>query len=77
LSALTPDAFANVLPLLRRTIATFSAPERRRLGERVRAEASSAAPGAAEKQIETPFDGERAAAVLPAIVHLLGLEDRP
>src|SRR4029078_10804320 len=36
LGALNADAFTQTLPLLRRTFATFAAPERRMLGERAR-----------------------------------------
>ena len=36
LAELAADSFTDVLPLLRRTFATFAAPERRTIGERVR-----------------------------------------
>jgi len=72
LSALTPEAFDMVLPLLRRTVSTFSAPERRRLGERARSGATSPVVARVDDD-STVFDTERAAAVLPTIARLLGL----
>nr|BFE81130.1 hypothetical protein GCM10020093_037310 [Planobispora longispora] len=36
LTGLVPEAFVDVLPLLRRTFGAFAAPERRSIGERVR-----------------------------------------
>jgi hypothetical protein len=70
LADLHADAFETVLPLLRRTVSTFSAPERRRLGERA-AQGSGRAhttPAAAHA-----FDAARAAAVLPTVARLLGI----
>ncbi len=72
LTELASDAFTAVLPLLRRTVATFSAPERRRLGEVVRSTAG-AAPVVRPVDEMVPFDHDRAAAVLPKIVYLLGI----
>jgi len=70
LSELSPDAFAAVLPLLRRTVGTFSSPERRRLGER----AQSGAGATVSKVVDpTAFDAERAAAVLPTVARYLGI----
>ncbi|HEU4994210.1 MAG TPA: DUF5682 family protein [Gemmatimonadaceae bacterium] len=79
LSGLASDAFGLVLPLLRRTVATFSAPERRRLGERARSargggDISGAVAAGAADEAES-FDHERARAVLPTIALLLGLDD--
>ena len=71
LSDLRADAFEAVLPLLRRTVGTFTAPERRRLGERAahgRGPIDAVAANAAER-----FDAERAAATLPTLARLLGL----
>ncbi|MGH2899803.1 MAG: DUF5682 family protein, partial [Solirubrobacteraceae bacterium] len=72
LSGLSADAFDAVLPLLRRTVATFSTPECRRLGERARSE-SHGAPALSVAPADVPFDFDRAAAVLPAVLRLLGL----
>jgi hypothetical protein len=63
------DAFDNVLPLLRRTIATFSVPERRSIGERIlagrRERGSTAAAG---------IDEARADLVMPILARILGVE---
>jgi len=63
------ETFTAILPLLRRTFASFAAPERRQMGERVR-----------QGQVHTAvlakvghFDGDRADAVLPLIAQLLGV----
>jgi hypothetical protein len=61
------DAFDAVLPLLRRTVATFSDPERRSIGERVKAgRRSGADPGLDD------LDEERAALVMPILARILG-----
>jgi Family of unknown function (DUF5682) len=68
---LKDETFTALLPLLRRTFSTFSAPERRQMGERVR---SGAAKVASPVQ-KTDFDEERAAKVLPLVAKLLGIEN--
>jgi Family of unknown function (DUF5682) len=65
------DAFDNVLPLLRRTIATFSVPERRSIGERILAGRRDRAAGAS-----AGIDEERANLVMPILARILGVEDR-
>ncbi|TNY37170.1 DUF5682 family protein [Thermomonospora catenispora] len=72
IAGLTADAFTAVLPLLRRTFSRFGAPERRAIGERARALASSAAPAA---RGEEP-DPARAAPAARAVARILGW-DRP
>jgi hypothetical protein len=67
LLALPPDTFTELLPLLRRTVSTFSAPERRELGERA-AHTGGAASGT--MLAETAIDALRARRVLP-ILHTL------
>jgi hypothetical protein len=60
-----PDAFTNVLPLLRRAFSVLPAAERRRLGERLRE----------PKEGQTPsmfFDAERARPALETVARLLG-----
>jgi len=74
LTALSTEAFSLILPLLRRTVGTFSAPERRRLGERA-ASVSSAGPNVGAPASTGSFDSERAAAVLPTIARLLGIDE--
>jgi hypothetical protein len=71
-AALPADTFTQLLPLLRRTFATFPAPERRRLGERARRD--GAGPAAYRPTSDAAdFDQERAEAVLPLVARLLGL----
>lgn len=70
-AALRPEAFVQLLPLLRRTFSTFSAPERRQIGEWVR-RGPVALPGADTQ--ENAFDPHLADAALPLLAQLLGLE---
>lgn len=65
------DAFDNVLPLLRRTIATFSVPERRSIGERILAGRRERAAGAS-----AGIDEERADLVMPILARILGVEEQ-
>jgi hypothetical protein len=69
-SSLTPDAFTQLLPLLRRTFATFTPPERRQMGERVR---DGAAPTAGHAGGDEEFDAARGEAALPLVALLLGI----
>jgi hypothetical protein len=64
------DAFENVLPLLRRTIATFSVPERRSIGERILA-------GRRDRTAATnaAIDEARADLVMPILARILGVEE--
>lgn len=68
LCRLNGDHFTAVLPLLRRTFATFHAPERRQLGERVRQTGSAARPAVA-----ADFDYAAADEVLPILARILGV----
>jgi hypothetical protein len=67
-----PEAFENVLPLLRRTVATFTRPERRSIGER-----------AAVGRRDSPrtrggeLDDERAELVMPILARILGVGGGP
>ena len=77
ITELGPDHFTTVLPLLRRTFATFQPAERRQMGERV----ATTGPGPGSARTPTPaavdseaFDVERANRVLPLLGQLLGLE---
>jgi len=63
------ETFTAILPLLRRTFASFAAPERRQMGERVRQGAVSTTVLAQVGH----FDGDRADTVLPLIAQLLGV----
>ncbi|HPE60165.1 MAG TPA: DUF5682 family protein [Thiolinea sp.] len=62
--------FQQLLPVLRRTFATFTAPERRQMGERVR-EGKAALPAAA---VARDLDAAQAAAALPLVAMILGLD---
>jgi hypothetical protein len=66
------EAFDNILPLLRRTVATFSRPERRSIGERATAGRRTAT-GVADTEI----DEERAALVMPILARILGIAEPP
>ncbi|MEO1095226.1 MAG: DUF5682 family protein [Cyanobacteria bacterium J06638_28] len=68
---LSAETFTTLLPLLRRTFANFTAPERRQMGERVRL-------GQQEPITERgEFDRDRADTVLPLVAQLLGLATPP
>ena len=67
-SGLSDEAFTMLLPLLRRTFSNFSAPERRQMGEQVRAGKRSGTDASA-----IGFVHERAEASLPLIAQLLGV----
>lgn len=71
LATLRAEAFTQTLPLLRRTFATFAAPERRMLGER--ASSRSQAIGRRSPAADVEFDPARGAAALPLVARLLGL----
>ncbi|MEU8934498.1 DUF5682 family protein [Streptomyces sp. NPDC048409] len=80
LTRVPPDAFTDVLPLLRRTFSAYDAGVRRTIGELVRRGPGrrAEAPGAAGRTpgFAAEADEERAAAVLPVLRLLLGLDDR-
>jgi len=73
LSELGDETFTTTLPLLRRTFATFTPPERRSMGERLRRRVQSVA-RAARSAAEESFDEEAANAALPTVAALLGLK---
>lgn len=66
LCSLTTEAFQMLLPLVRRTFSTFSAPERQRMADRVLYGSAVSA------QSDFAFDPEQAAQVLPCVARLLG-----
>jgi hypothetical protein len=68
---LDPQAFVDVLPLLRRTFGSFAAPERRALGDRFRR--LSTVDGAKESTVDD-IDEELAVPVLATVELLLGLQ---
>jgi hypothetical protein len=73
LAGLDADAFTQLLPLLRRTFSTFAAGERRGIGELARRGGSPPA-GQSAAAGEDDVDRARAAAVLPLITLLMGLD---
>lgn len=73
LSSLADGAFQQLLPLLRRTFATFARPERRAIGERLRSANAGQPALAAEASLD--FDPQRADAVLPLVRQLLGIPE--
>jgi len=64
------ETFTEILPLLRRTFASFSTAERRQIGERVKRGTSVETPGIEEEEL----DSDRANTVLPIVAQLLGLK---
>lgn len=58
-----------MLLLLRRTFGSFSPPERRLIGERVRHGGDAAAPAQADE-----YDDERGSLVIPRVLELLGAQ---
>ena len=69
-SGLNDDTFIQVLPLLRRTFANFSSPERRKLGEKARTGGTA---GQQHSSVITSFNSARAKQGLPVIMELFGL----
>ena len=74
LAELKPDHFTEVLPLLRRTFATFASPERRQMGEQARRGKGTKTASAA---ISDDIDETRANRLLPTFAMLLGRETKP
>ena len=70
LNELTDDHFTRVLPLLRRTFATFSTPERRQLGERAQRPGGQQVKAGAGS---TDFNLNRAEQTIPLLRALMGL----
>ncbi|MFI1970429.1 hypothetical protein BLA24_27255 [Streptomyces cinnamoneus] len=77
LTGVPPDAFTDVLPLLRRTFSAYEPGVRRTLGELVRRGRASGAEAVRGEGTRNGFgaglDEERAAAVLPTMRLLLGI----
>lgn len=67
LTGLPDDSFTDVLPLLRRTFATFAGPERRAIGEQVRRDFSPTRVSTVDE-----LDPARASLVLPTLRALIG-----
>ncbi|MEO0561084.1 MAG: DUF5682 family protein [Chloroflexota bacterium] len=76
--SLNEDAFVALLPLLRRTFSTFSGPERRQIGERIRKTDMDTVLETSEMVAvaeDADIDLARADAMLPVLQVLLGLQD--
>lgn len=72
---LSGENFVALLPLVRRTFSTFTVPERRQMGERVRRGGQTAARAANSRQPgDADFDQRLAEAVLPMTARLLGVK---
>jgi hypothetical protein len=71
-TGLSTEAFTMVLPLLRRTLSAFQPAERRQMGERVRRGLTEAG---ARTAVSEKVDAERADAMLPLLVKLLGVSE--
>ncbi|NIG54942.1 DUF5682 family protein [Chitinophaga sp. Cy-1792] len=67
--SLDAEIFIQLLPLLRRTFAAFTAPERRQIGDKIKSNATGGAPAAI---IASDIDDARAIAGIPVILQLLG-----
>ena len=72
-ASLKDDAFLPILPLIRRTFATFAAPERRQMGERARRGPAKVS----GVTVSGDLDLKRAESVLPLIGALLGVPLAP
>ena len=70
-TGLSPDHFVQILPLVRRTFATFPAPARRQIGERVRRE-NDAGGWSTVVESSGDWDQARAERLIPALKLILG-----
>ena len=68
---LSEEIFVSLLPLLRRTFATFTRPERRQMGERVKQGVGGK--DTSKTKDSSEFNEENAVAVLPIVRQLLGV----
>jgi hypothetical protein len=74
LAGLSEDAFAAVLPALRRTFGGFAPPERRAIGEKAgRLDGTGRAPVTAAAATDDDLDEDRAAIAVRAVAAILGL----
>jgi len=77
ISGLSADHFTAVVPLLRRTFATFPAPERRQLGELARRGAGGAVVLSETGESDEDVDEERANRVLPILKLIFNIPAKP
>ncbi len=76
IAALGPEAFVEILPLVRRAFSDFQSPERRMMGEKAAKMHQAPTTRAADPDAR-PLDHERAAQVLPVLRQILGLPPVP
>lgn len=69
---LEADSFTEILPLLRRSFAHFTQPERKKLGEKVK----TGNKGTTITVSESGFDHQRARKAIPVVLQLLGLRSK-
>lgn len=74
IDGLNEEVFLELLPLLRRTFAQFTTPERRKLGEKAKSGDSA---GAVRSSTGAGFNAERAARGIPVVLQLLGVAGQP
>ena len=67
---LPDDVFTQVLPLLRRTFANYTQPERKKLGEKVKSGGTGSVPTVT---VASGLDPERAKRGIPVVLQLLGI----
>jgi len=70
---LNEEAFTQIVALLRRTFSSYSAPERRQIGERVARSSPGGTTVAGRGRLPVDLDEERAAKVLPIVARILGI----
>jgi hypothetical protein len=73
LAGLSADAFASVLPALRRTFGEFAPPERRAIGEKAAGLDGSGRPPVKAAPADDDLDTERAAVAVRAVAAILAL----
>jgi hypothetical protein len=73
LAGLSAEAFAAVLPALRRTFGEFTPPERRAIGDKAARLDGSGSPPAAAAPADDDLDEDRAAIAVRAVAAILGL----
>ena len=74
LSDLADNVFVTLLPLLRRAFAGFHAPERQKMGEKVKYLRSKSQAGIHTTGEQSTLCQERADLVLPILAHILGVK---
>ena len=75
LTALPPETFTNLLPLVRRAFSDFEPAEKRAMGERVRGLGSGRDPGPEHADDGNGrIDHRRASRTLPVLAQILGME---